>query len=107
VIRRVNGAGGFAAVLRHGAEEAGAIFFVVPGRSGGASALYGQAPQAMFADHDKPALGGRLFECLAKDLDEADLQARFDREARMDPDFWVVEIELFDGDVTQYFDVDS
>lgn len=92
IIRRVNGTGGFAAVLRRGSDEAGAIFICVPG-SAGRTALYGQAPQAVFAEHDNPSAGGRLFECLGEALSQDEIDARFEKEARMDPDFWVVELE--------------
>lgn len=104
IIRQVNGAGGFAAVLRRGSDEAGAIFVCVPERGGGV-ALYGQAPQSVFAEQDKPFVGGRLFECLGEGLSQEDLNARFEREARMDPDFWVVELELSGRDISDILDI--
>ena len=86
LVRRVFGEGGFAAVARRGAEEAGAIFVVARSRSG-TSSLYGPAPQSLREED-----GGRRF--LAEPAaDEAALTTRFAREARFDPDFWVVEIE--------------
>ncbi|KQT55258.1 MULTISPECIES: DUF1491 family protein [unclassified Aureimonas] len=86
LVRRVFGDGGFAAVERRGAEAAGAIFVIVRHRDGTLD-LYGPASQTHSAED-----GGRRFmrEALA---DEAALEARFQREARFDPDFWVVEIE--------------
>lgn len=104
IIRRVNSAGGFAAVLRRGSDEAGAIFICVPGR-GGEVSLYGQAPQSVFAEQDRPSVGGRLFECLGEGLQQSDLDARFEREARMDPDFWVVELELSGQEIGDIVDV--
>lgn len=104
IIRRVNGAGGFAAVLRRGSDEAGAIYICVPDRSGGV-ALYGQVPQSVFAEQDKPLAGGRLFEILGEDLSQEDLDVRFEREARMDPDFWIVELELSGLEIGDIVDI--
>ncbi|MBO0905968.1 DUF1491 family protein [Jiella sonneratiae] len=83
--RRLFAAGGFAAVMRRGAEAAGAIFVVQRGRGG--VRLYGPAVQSL-SDEE----GGRRFMLEAAE-DEAALDARFQREARFDPDFWVIEIE--------------
>ena len=105
IIRRVNGDGGFAAVLRRGSDEAGAIFFCVPGRGGEGAALYGQAPQSVFAEHDEPAAGGRLFELLGEGLSQQDLDARFEKEARLDPDFWIVELELSGQKIGDIIDI--
>ncbi|KQT54259.1 hypothetical protein ASG43_01145 [Aureimonas sp. Leaf454] len=86
LVRRVFSDGGFAAVERRGAEAAGAIFLLVRHRDG-ALDLYGPAAQTHSSED-----GGRRFmrEFLT---DEAALEARLVREARFDPDFWVVEIE--------------
>jgi hypothetical protein len=105
IIRRVNGAGGFATLLRHGSDEAGAIFLCVPDRGGTGTSLYGQAPQSVFAEHDKPAAGGRLFELLGEGLSPMDLDARFEKEARLDPDFWVVELELSGQAIGEIVDI--
>lgn len=105
LIRRINGEGGFAAVLRRGSDEAGAIFICIPSGPVGGTALYAQAPQSMTADHDRPSFGGRLFECVGEALSEEELSERFEREARFDPDFWVVELELFSRPATDYFDI--
>ncbi|EHK53596.1 DUF1491 family protein, partial [Allomesorhizobium alhagi] len=44
LVRRIFAAGGFAAVVKRGATEAGAVFVIARGRLGDAS-LYGPAPQ--------------------------------------------------------------
>ncbi|WP_182085584.1 DUF1491 family protein [Aureimonas sp. ME7] len=86
VVRRVFADGGFAAVLRRGAEAAGAMFFTLRERDGSIRLLC-PAPQSL-ADEK----GDRRFlmEAIA---DEDKLEQRFAREARFDPDFWVVELE--------------
>lgn len=103
LIRRVNASGGFAAVLRHGSEDAGAIFVTVLEQGG--STLYAQAPQAVFAERKEASIGGRVFEKIGEDLSAEDLDARFQREARMDPDFWVVEVELFGNRIADFIDI--
>lgn len=86
--RRVFAEGGFAAVLRKGAAEAGAIFVVARERDG-ALALFGPAPQS---DYATARPGERGFARLPSASQE-EVDARLEREARFDPDFWVVEIE--------------
>ena len=96
LIRRIFSDGGFAAVERHGAEAAGAIFVLVRARDGGVT-LFGPASQTHSAED-----GGRRF--MREAVNDADgLEKRFAREARFDPDFWVVEIET--GDPDTYLDV--
>ncbi len=91
-LRRCNVEGVFAAVRRHGAEEAGAIFVKI-NRLDGTGALYGPAPQSMF-DEAQPA--ERLFVVLVGSdtpAAEADIEARLTKEIRFDPDLWVIEVE--------------
>lgn len=86
LVRRLFADGTFASVLRKGADAAGAVFVVVRRRDGGIG-LYGQAVQSL-ADE-----GGERRFMLETAGDDAALSTRFEREARFDPDFWVVEIE--------------
>ena len=91
-LRRCNVEGVFAAVRRHGAEEAGAIFVKI-NRLDGTGALFGPAPQSAF-DEAQPA--DRLFVVVAgRDTPaaDADIEARLTKEIRFDPDLWVIEIE--------------
>lgn len=88
LIRRVNDGGGFAAVVRRGATEAGAVFVVVRDRFGGV-ALYGPAAQTSYGDEP---VSERLFALVPVEGEEA-VDARLEREKRFDPDSWVVEIE--------------
>lgn len=89
LIRRVFGEGGFAAIERAGAPEAGAIFVRVRGRDGGET-LLAPAPQSLF---DSAHPGDRLFERRAGREEEGEADAVLAREANFDPDLWVVEIE--------------
>lgn len=87
--RRVFNAGGFAAVMRKGAAEAGAVFLVLRGRDG-TSRLVGPAPQSDYGGEDGP---GRRFCLVAEGLDDAALAVRIEREARFDGDVWFVELD--------------
>jgi hypothetical protein len=89
LVRRVFSAGGFAAVLKRGATEAGAVFVMTRSRLG-ETALYGPAPQTAY-DSAKP--DERFFAPLGQGEDSAVLEVRLEREKRFDPDIWVVEIE--------------
>jgi hypothetical protein len=87
--RRVFGEGGFAAVVRRGAAEAGAIFVITQSRLGTAT-LFGPAPQSAY-DTKRP--DERQFGVLLADVDAAAVEARLAKESRFDSDIWVVEIE--------------
>lgn len=87
--RRVQNEGGFAAVIRRGATEAGAIFLVSRSRLGELS-LFGPAPQA---DYDEARPSERLFVLLVKAGSQAEVDAKLEREMRFDPDIWIVELE--------------
>ncbi|CDX18809.1 conserved hypothetical protein [Mesorhizobium sp. ORS 3324] len=89
LLRRVFTAGGFAAVVKRGATEAGAVFVLSRGRLGEV-ALYGPAPQTSY-DSAKP--DERFFTLLDSGDDAAAFDARLEREKKFDPDIWVVEIE--------------
>jgi hypothetical protein len=91
-IRRCYVEGAFAAVRRHGAEEAGAVFIKV-NRLDGTGTLYGPAPQTAF-DEAQPS--DRFFTIvLGRDgpVADADIEARLKREISFDPDIWIVESE--------------
>lgn len=88
LVRRIFGAGGFAAVERRGAAEAGAIMIVRRDRTGELR-LYMPAPQTSY-DEAKPQ--DRLFVEVPA-VDEEEVGRRLERELRFDPDMWVVEVE--------------
>ena len=92
-LRRCTVNGAMAAVLRHGDDDAGAIFIKVV-RGDRKAAVFGPAPAGLDeADYDRRwvvGLGGAFVP-----EDEAD---RFlASEARFDSDLWAVEVEDRDG----------
>ena len=88
LVRQVFADGGFAAIVRRGASEAGSVFLVHRDRMGGVT-LFGPAPQSSY-DSAKPE--ERLF--VRHDLeDETALDRFLERERRFDQDIWVVEVE--------------
>lgn len=96
LLRRAFSLGGYAAVLRKGAEEAGAIFIRQRTRLG-TETLFAPAPQNFF--DDEVALG-RKFEVRLRDSGAERVDAALASEIRFDPDCWIVEIELDDhGDL--------
>jgi hypothetical protein len=92
---RVRSAEGVSAmVVRHGDDDAGAVFIKVATLDGRA-ALYGPAPSGFEPSH--PGLQGidrRWVPHLATPTTtEADVDAYLSRQADFDPDLWVIEIE--------------
>jgi hypothetical protein len=94
-LRRCNVEGVFAAVVRRGAEEAGAVFVRV-NRLDGTSDLFGPAPQSAFDAAEGMA---RAFapSLKAQTAPDADVETYLARQIKFDPDIWVVEIEDRDG----------
>lgn len=101
LVRRVFGTGGFAAVARRGALEAGAIFVILRDRSGELT-LFGPAPQTDYAE-GRP--DDRRFQELARTGDEQTVAARMEKEARFDSDVWLVEMELSGQAAEDFFAV--
>jgi hypothetical protein len=96
LIRRYNGEGASAVVVRKGAEEAGAVFIIVD-RLTGISDLYGPAPQALAADQGQAA--DRRFQRLVEGIGSEEITARLARERNFDPDLWIVAVEDRDARV--------
>ncbi|MCZ4089916.1 DUF1491 family protein [Sinorhizobium psoraleae] len=94
LLRRVFALGGYAAVLRKGAQEAGAIFIRQRSRLG-LETLYAPAPQNFFEEEANP---GRKFEMRLQNTDAERVDSALSSEIRFDPDCWIVEIELDDCD---------
>lgn len=93
LIRRAFSGGGFAAVIRKGATEAGAVFVVSRDRLG-RTRLFTPAPQTSY-DDAKPQ--DRLLVEVDVELSEDKATARLERETRFDPDIWIIEIEADAG----------
>ena len=91
LVRRVFSSGGFAAVERRGAAEAGAVFIRQRFRDG-LETLYGPAPQSFFEEGDDD----RRFEIRAERCEATACEAIIAREKRFDPDLWLVELEADD-----------
>ncbi len=100
LLRRVFGSGGYGAVLRRGATEAGAIFVTTRDRLGDVR-LYGPAEQAAY-EEGKPET--RMFRELAAATEDA-VGQRLEREMRFDPDIWLVEIEPGSIPVTELLEI--
>ncbi|MEY9166782.1 hypothetical protein ABIE78_004901 [Sinorhizobium fredii] len=92
LLRRVFASGGYAAVLRKGAEEAGAIFIRHRTRLG-TETLYAPAPQSFFEEEGESI---RKFELRLRDAEAENVDGALSSEIRFDPDCWIVEIELDD-----------
>lgn len=88
--RRIFSAGGYAAIERKGASEAGAIF-IRQRRRDGRETLYGPAPQSFFDSEDSSE---RRFERRVTDGEPDACAEVIAREMRFDPDLWLVEIEV-------------
>jgi len=92
-IRRCAGAGLSAVVVRHGDNDAGAIFIRI-NRLDGTSFLFGPSPAGLSgAEEDR-----RWVPCLQESgaTDDA-VETYLKREAEFDSDLWIVEVEARDG----------
>jgi hypothetical protein len=91
-LRRWFAGGGFAAVLKKGAAEAGAVYVVV-NRLDGTLNVFGPAPGPTYDDN-----GDRRWAAVAEGpIDAERLAGLVERLKRIDPDIWVVEIEDREG----------
>lgn len=81
LIRRAQAAGAFAAVLRRGDADAGALWVVV--RQG----------RALFRYTEQMGLSGRREWYKDGPFEEAEMQLRVNKAVDRDPDIWIVEIE--------------
>ncbi len=88
-LRRCAGAGAFAAVVRHGDDDAGAIFIKV-NRLDGACRLYCPAPAGLDGAETERRW---VLDALAGEKGEEAIDARLVRERGFDADLWVIEVE--------------
>jgi len=99
LLRRVAAAGGFATVLRKGEAHAGSVLVIV--RSGelgrdASETLYMPAPTAESFDDPLVDNDHRIYEIAMENVQSDALAIRLEREARFDPDHWVVELDGVD-----------
>lgn len=90
LIRQVQNAGGFAAVLQRGEREAGTILLVTTA-PGAVSRFYERMPDMK---------GGRRWAC-ARERDPEkpeEFSNYIDRRAMQDPDCWIVELDIPDAE---------
>ena len=84
VIRRAEVAGAHAYVVRKGAEEAGAVFLKISRLDGTCTIL-----DQIRMDEGKLAWVRPLGDV----VDDKRAEAYFDKQRKLDPDIWIVEIE--------------
>lgn len=89
LLRRVFAEGGFAAIERKGAAEAGAIAIRQIMRDGSEN-LFMPAPQTFMAESEDE----RIFELRLKASDALSVSDKLEREVRFDSDLWIVAVEV-------------
>ena len=89
LIRRAELGGAFATVVRKGDARAGTVLVKVIDRRAGVARLYAEA----FGGRD----GERVWMQPVASHEEAELDAYVERQARIDPDLWLIEIEDTQG----------
>lgn len=88
LLRRCNAEGLFAAVVKRGAAEAGAVFVIID-KCDGSYRLLGPAPGPAY-----DAAGERLFvDEMQQQSTLQDVEALLARRQRFDDDIWIVEIQ--------------
>ncbi len=90
LIRQVQGAGGFAAVLHRGADQGGTILVVLT-ENGGNTRLYERMPQLD---------GSRQWHLArSQDLEKAqEFTEYLTRREHQDPDLWIIELDIANGE---------
>lgn len=90
LIRATQAAGGFATVLHKGEREAGTILVVLT-ENGANSRVYERMPQAD---------GSRVWTCSRRQEspDFGDFDAYLARRRDQDPDLWMVELDIANGE---------
>jgi hypothetical protein len=87
-MRRCQAAGVPAVVARRGDDQAGAIYICI-NRLNGEVGLYGPAPAGIA----ETSIERRWTACFAGLVTEEQAQRYLARQANVDPDIWIVEIE--------------
>ena len=82
-------AGAPGVVVRHGDDDAGAVFIKIC-RLDGTARLFGPAPAGLDEQHRDRRWAAHLDSA---DTTEADVDVYLQRQIEFDPDLWVIEIE--------------
>lgn len=90
LVRQVHAAGGFAAIIRHGDDQAGAILIDCVDRGRHLVTL------ERATDID----GRQVWRAVAqsRDADPSELEQAIAKRVRFDPDIWVVELDIADAE---------
>lgn len=89
LIRRAELGGAYASVARKGDAQAGAVLVKAVNRRENTARLYAEAVRG--------AEGERIWIRPIASEDERELDAYVERQARFDPDLWLVEVEDLTG----------
>lgn len=92
-LRACSTQGAHAVVVRHGDDDAGAIYIKIS-RLDGSAFAFGPAPAGLSG-----AASERKWILLTRDshANEHDVDAMLKREAEFDPDLWIIEVEDREG----------
>jgi hypothetical protein len=88
-LRRCQGEGAMAVLVRRGDADAGAIYIKVS-RLDGTAALFGPAPAGMMEAREERRWRASLQQEV---VSEADADAYLARQIEFDPDIWIVSVE--------------
>lgn len=92
-VRRMSAGGHPSYVIRHGDDDAGAIYIRI-NRLDGTSALFGPAPSGLSGTETDRRWVMHFKGELRPD---SEVDVYLEREHRTDPDLWLVEVESRDG----------
>lgn len=87
-LRRAMAEGLYGAVVKRGAEEAGAVYVIVDHRDGTCH-LFGPAPGPAYDEEGER----RWIVELAPPATPGDANGLLDRRKRFDPDIWILEVD--------------
>ena len=96
-VRRAQAAGAFAVIARRGDADAGALAVKVYLGGGRARAFLQSRDLDGRAVWRDPLAGDASNGAPSRDYPEAEVDARLAREASIDPDLWIIEIEDREG----------
>lgn len=91
-LRRCDINGQFGAILKKGADEAGAVYVVI-NHLDGSHDLLAPAPGSAFDDSGER----RFVKDVAAPVPWPEITERMERRKRVDPDLWLIEVEDRNG----------